>query len=40
MYKLNRKKIPVCLDCHNKNNQGKYEDLALKDLKGPFKNKI
>lgn len=40
MFKLNRKQIPVCLDCHNKIHHGKYDGLALKDLKGPVNLKI
>ena len=40
MFKLNRKQIPLCLDCHNKIHHGKYDGLALKDLKGPVNLKI
>lgn len=35
MSKLNRKQIPVCLDCHNKIHKGLYNGLSLKDLKRP-----
>jgi len=33
MSKLNRKQIPVCIDCQNKIHKGTYDELSLKDLK-------
>jgi predicted HNH restriction endonuclease len=35
MSRLNRKQIPVCIDCHNKIHKGTYDGLSLKDLKRP-----
>jgi nicotine oxidoreductase len=34
MQALNRKQIPVCRPCHNKIHKGKYDGLALNQLKG------
>ena len=36
MSKLNRKQIPVCIDCHNKIHKGIYDGLSLMDLKRPI----
>jgi len=33
MSSLNRKQIPVCQPCHRKIHLGKYNGIALKDLK-------
>jgi hypothetical protein len=33
MRSLNKKQIPVCHSCHVKIHQGKYDGMALKDLK-------
>ena len=33
MAQINRKQIPVCIKCHQKIHVGKYDGLALKDLK-------
>lgn len=33
MSMLNRKQIPVCTTCHKNIHAGKYDGMALKDLK-------
>ena len=32
MKQLNRKQIPVCLECHLRIHKGDYDDIALSDL--------
>ena len=29
---INRKQVPVCLDCHNGIHQGRYDGISIKDL--------
>jgi len=32
---INRKQIPVCINCHNSIHSGRYDSLSLKDLADP-----
>lgn len=33
--KINRKQIPVCIDCHKKIHNGEYDGMSLTDLSNP-----
>ena len=36
MAAINRKQIPLCIDCHLKVHSGKYDGISLKKLNDEF----